>query len=179
MRFLKMLLAVAFVTVPAALSCSQANASDADYIALALSAAPAAVASGAAVVRTEKDGSVTTLRKGSNGFTCMTLGPSPMCLDANSMAFIDALMKHAAPPDKVGIGYMLQGDSGASNTDAYARAKTADNHWVVTGPHIMIFGPPSKALGYPTTKDADPTKPYMMWAGTPYEHAMVPIGPAK
>src|SRR5579864_8929449 len=120
MRLLKILFAVAFFALAAAVSSSQAKASDADYIALALSAAPPAVASGATVVRTEKDGSVTTLRKGSNGFTCMTLGPSPMCLDGNSMAFIDALMKHVAPPDKVGVGYMLQGDAGASNTDPYA-----------------------------------------------------------
>jgi hypothetical protein len=28
-------------------------------------------------------------------------------------------------------------------------------------------------------KDPDPSKPYMMWAGTPYEHAMVPVGPAN
>ena len=48
-------------------------------------------------------------------------------------------------------------------------------HWVVTGPHIMLFGPPSKKLGYPETPDPDPTKPYMMWANTPYEHAMVPV----
>ena len=34
------------------------------------------------------------------------------------------------------------------------------------------------ALGLPATADADPTKPYMMWAGTPYEHAMIPVGGA-
>jgi hypothetical protein len=43
----------------------------------------------------------------------------------------------------------------------------------------MIFGPPSKALGYTTAKDPDPTMPYMMWAGTPYEHAMVPVASAR
>jgi hypothetical protein len=128
-----------------------------------------------------KDGSMTTVRAGSNGFSCMLLGPlvgsPPMCGDANAMEFMQAYMKHAPPADKVGIGYMLAGDApGASNTDPYATAKTVDNHWVVTGPHIMVFGPPAKTLGYPRTKDADPTKPYMMWAGTPYEHAMVPVG---
>jgi hypothetical protein len=53
--------------------------------------------------------------------------------------------------------------------------KTADRHLVVTGPHVMLFGPSSKALGYPRTADPDPTKPYMMWPNTPYEHAMVPV----
>ena len=53
--------------------------------------------------------------------------------------------------------------------------KSAQNHWIVTGPHIMLFGPPSKTLGYTHAADPDPTKPYMMWANTPYEHAMVPV----
>src|SRR5579864_916115 len=46
---------------------------------------------------------------------------------------------------------------------------------VVTGPHIMIVGPGSKSLGLPETADADPSRPYMMWPGTPYEHAMIPV----
>jgi hypothetical protein len=109
----------------------------------------------------------------------MIAGTDIMCNDKNSMEFIGAMLGHTAPQDKVGISYMLAGDVGASNTDPYATAKTADNHWVVTGPHIMVFGPPSKTLGYTEAKDPDPNKPYMMWAGTPYEHAMIPISPAK
>ncbi len=153
--------------------------SDSEYIAGALSAAPTAVAKGATVVRVEADGSMHTLRQGTNGFTCMVMGTDKMCNDANSMEFIHALMKHAPPPDKVGISYMLAGDKGASNTDPYAESKTADNHWIVTGPHVMVFGPPSKALGYTEAKDPDPNAPYMMWAGTPYEHAMIPAAAPK
>lgn len=150
--------------------------SDAEYIRQALSAAPKAVADGAKVVRVLNDGSMKTIREGRNGFTCMVMGTDRMCNDANSMEFIHALMTKEPPPDKVGISYMLAGDEGASNIDPYATGKTADNHWVVTGPHIMVFGPPSKTLGYTEAKDPDPTKPYMMWAGTPYEHAMIPVG---
>jgi hypothetical protein len=150
--------------------------SDAEYIKQALSAAPTAVAEGAKVVRVLNDGSMPTIREGANGFTCMVMGTDRMCNDANSMEFIHALMKKEPPPDKVGISYMLAGDEGASNTDPYATGKTADNHWVVTGPHLMVFGPPSKTLGYTEAKDPDPTKPYMMWAGTAYEHAMIPLG---
>jgi hypothetical protein len=153
--------------------------SDADYIKAALSAAPAAVAKEAAVVRMASDGTMHTLRKGSNGFTCLIMGTDKMCNDANSMEFLHAVMKKEPPPDKIGISYMLAGDVGASNTDPFATGKTADNHWVVTGPHIMVFGPPAKALGYTEAKDPDPSKPYMMWAGTPYEHAMVPVGALK
>jgi hypothetical protein len=153
--------------------------SDSDYIKAALSAAPPAVAKDATVVRMADDGAMHTLRKGSNGFTCLIMGTDKMCNDANSMEFLHAMMKKEPPPNKVGISYMLAGDVGASNTDPYATGKTADNHWIVTGPHIMVFGPPAKSLGYTQVKDPDPSKPYMMWAGTPYEHAMVPVGPPK
>ena len=182
MRALRTILAVAvsLIVIGTTAKAQQGQMSDSDYIAQSLSAAPEAVAKGAAVVRTGKDGSMRTLRAGNNGFTCMIMGTdNKMCNDRNSMEFIDAVMKHVPPPNKVGISYMLAGDEGASNTDPYATGKTADNHWVVTGPHIMLFGPPSKALGYTEAKDPDPSKPYMMWEGTPYEHAMIPVAPAK
>ncbi len=162
---------------PAA-TAKKGEVSDAVYTKQALSAAPAAIAKGAGIMRMNADGSMRTLRESKNGFTCMVVGTDRMCNDANSMEFIHAMLTHQPPPDKIGISYMLAGDKGASNTDPYATGKTADNHWVVTGPHIMIFGPPSKTLGYTEDKDPDPTKPYMMWAGTPYEHAMIPVGGA-
>jgi len=173
---LALALSLAAAVAPAV---AQKEQSDAEYMAQALSAAPKTVAAEAAVVRVDKDGTMRTLRAGKNGFTCMVVGTDKMCNDANSMEFIQAMMQHQPPPDKVGISYMLAGDEGASNTDPYATGKTADNHWVVTGPHIMVFGPPSKTLGYTEAQDPDPTKPYMMWAGTPYEHAMIPVASPK
>jgi hypothetical protein len=153
--------------------------SDAAYKAKALAAAPKAIAKDAGLARFDKDGKMQTLRESKNGFTCMVIMGVGMCADANSMAFFDAMMKKENPPDKLGLSYMLSGDNGASNTDPGAEKKTADNHWVVTGPHIMIIGPGSKSLGLTEAADPDPTKPYMMWAGTPYEHAMIPVGGAK
>lgn len=183
MRKLSVSLAVALslvVLVVHSFAQKKAASSDAAYIARALSAAPGAVAKDAAVARMdEKSGKMTTLRNGKNGFTCMVIGAEKMCADANSMAFFDAWMKHQPPPDKLGLTYMLAGDDGASNTDPYATAKTADNHWVATGPHIMVVGPASKTMGLSSAADADPSGPYMMWAGTPYEHAMIPVGPPK
>jgi hypothetical protein len=167
------------MALPLAAIAQEAQVSDATYMAEALSAAPSAIAKDATVVRVGSDGSMRTLRKGTNGFTCLIMGTDKMCNDINSMEFIHAMMGRRPPPNKVGVSYMLAGDKGASNTDPYATGKTADNHWIVTGPHIMVFGPPSKALGYTEAKDPDPSKPYMMWAGTPYEHAMIPVGPAK
>ena len=151
------------------------GSSDAAYIAKALTGAPPGVAKGAGVARIDKDGNMQTLRESKNGFTCMVMVGNIMCADANSMAFFGAVMKKQTPPDKPGIAYMLRGDQGASNTDPSATKKTADNHWVVTGPHIMIVGAGVKDLGLPDSADADPSKPYIMWAGTPYAHAMVPV----
>ena len=182
MRKLVISLAVALslgVVAVYSLAQNKAESADAQYIARALSAAPKAVAKDAAVIRTDEKGQMTTLRKGKNGFTCMIIGEEKMCADANSMAFFDAWMKHQSPPDKLGLTYMLAGDEGASNTDPYATAKTADNHWVVTGPHVMVVGPGTKSLGLSSSADADPSGPYMMWAGTPYEHAMIPVAPPK
>jgi hypothetical protein len=154
----------------------KAELSDAQYISKALTAAPAGVARDAGVARTDKDGNVKTLRQSKNGFTCLIMLNDIMCADANSMAFFDATMKKQTPPEKLGITYMLRGDQGASNTDPTATGKTSDNHWVVTGPHIMIVGAAVKDLGLSDSAEADPTKPYLMWPGTPYAHAMIPIG---
>ena len=153
----------------------KAELSDAQYTSLSLSAAPKSISKDAGVVRPDKDGSMKALRESKNGYTCMAvIALTPMCADANSMAFFDAYMKKENPPDKLGVTYMLGGDKGASNTDPWASGKTADNHWVVTGPHIMVVGPAAKSMGLPDSADADPTKPYLMWANTPYAHAMIP-----
>jgi hypothetical protein len=152
------------------------RSSDVAYMAKALTAAPAGVANGAGVARIDEDGNMQTLRDSKNGFTCLIMLNDIMCADANSMAFFGAAMKKQTPPDKLGLTYMLRGDQGASNTDPGATKKTADNHWVVTGPHIMIVGAGVNDLGLPDSADADPTKPYLMWAGTPYAHAMIPVG---
>jgi hypothetical protein len=72
--------------------------------------------------------------------------------------------------------YMLAGDNGTSNTDPMATAPTSDNHWVKTGPHVMVVGPTVKTMqGISRSPQADPSKPFVMWPGTPYEHLMIPI----
>lgn len=163
---------------PSKMAPKSGSPSDTAYVSKALAAAPAGVAKAAGVARIEKDGTMKSLRESKNGFTCLVMLGDAMCADANSMAFFDAAMKKQSPPDKLGITYMLRGDQGASNTDPGATKKTADNHWVVTGPHIMVVGSGVKDLGLPDAADADPTKPYLMWAGTPYVHAMIPVAAA-
>jgi hypothetical protein len=156
--------------------------SDAQLIASALSAAPAGLHKGATVVAASADGSIRTVRKGNNGFTCMpdspeTPGPDPMCWDAGAAAWVDAWLKHAAPPaGKVGLMYMLAGGTDASNTDPYGKAPSQANHWIKTGPHVMITGADAAFYdSYPKSADPDTSQPYVMWAGTPYQHLMAPV----
>ncbi len=154
-------------------------ATETDPIKSAMAAAPAAVAENAAIVTAEADGSMKTLREGSNGFTCMpdnpaTPGPDPMCMDDNAMAWAMAWIGHKPPPTEVpGLMYMLKGGTDASNTDPYA-AKP-DKDWIKTGPHVMIVGSAAVLAGYPTSPRPDTRVPYVMWSGTPYAHLMVPI----
>jgi len=171
------ILSGAFVALSGSVYAEQPQLSDADYIAKTMTAAPEAVAKGAAVVAMEKDGSTRTLQKGTNEWSCMIMPDGvPMCTDPAGMEWVHALMTHVAPPDKVGFMYMLAGDYGTSNAAPGAKGPTADNHWVKTGPHVMILGPATKTMvGYPRTLDADPTKPYVMWRDTPYEHLMIPV----
>jgi len=156
--------------------------SDASLIASAMQAAPAKVAKDATIVAMDASHQMRTLRKGSNGFTCMpdnpeTPGPDPMCMDANAMLWVNAWMEHKNPPaGKVGFMYMLAGGTDASNTDPYATNPTATNHWVKTGPHIMILNADAAFYdSYPKSPDPDTTQPYVMWAGTPYQHLMAPV----
>ncbi len=155
---------------------------DQQLIQSAASAAPAAVGKAASVVAMKADGTMRTLRKGTNSFTCMpdnpeTPGPDPMCWDKSSDTWMDAYMHHGKPPaGKVGLMYMLAGGTDASNTDPYASKPTAANHWVKTGPHVMIVGADAAFYDqYPKNADPDTSAPYVMWAGTPLQHLMAPV----
>lgn len=155
-----------------------------DPIASAQSAAPAAISSKATIVTLTDKGVMTTLRKGTNGWTCMpdapdTPGPDPMCFDANAGKWAEAWIGHKTPPaGAVGVMYMLEGGTDASNVDPYAKKPTATNAWIKTGPHIMIVGSKEVLAGYPSGATPDTSAPYVMWAGTPYAHLMVPVAPA-
>lgn len=157
-------------------------AAPSDPIQSAESAAPASIAHSASIVMVDANGNSKVLRKGSNGWTCMpdspaTPGPDPMCMDTNAMKWADAWMHHKPPPQgMVGVMYMLEGGTDASNTDPYATKPTAQNDWIKTGPHLMVVGSKEVLAGYPSGPKPDTSAPYVMWAGTPYEHLMVPIG---
>jgi hypothetical protein len=148
---------------PVATNVQEANAENAaapatdhnDPVASAMSAAPSSISEGATIVQAQADGSTKTLREGTNGWTCMpdsptTPGPDPMCMDANAAKWAQAWMGKKDPPaNTVGVMYMLEGGTDASNSDPYATAPTAENDWINTGPHIMIVGSKEILAGYP------------------------------
>jgi hypothetical protein len=102
-----------------------------------------------------------------------------MCLDKEWQKWMEAWMsKSDLKINGTGIGYMLRGDQGASNTDPFATGPTADNQWVVAPPHIMVLYQDPKMLdSYPT--DPKSGGPWVMWKGTPYAHVMVPVSSTK
>lgn len=170
-------------TMPAAGAKAAApSAADQKMIKSAMQAAPKKVSAGATIVATGADGQMRTLREGTNGFTCMpdnpaTPGPDPMCMDKAAWEWAGAWMGHKTPASgKIGFMYMLSGGTDASNTDPYATKPSADNHWVKTGPHVMIVGADASFYDmYPNKADPDTSVPYVMWPGTPYQHLMIPV----
>lgn len=129
---------------------------------------------------TQEGGDLVELRKGSNNWTCLpddtnTPGNDPVCADKQAVLFFQAYMTKATPSlTQNGIAYMLQGGSGASNTDPFATKPAEGESWHEEPPHVMILpaGELDETL-YGTDKQSG--GPWVMWAGTPYEHLMVPV----
>ena len=140
--------------------------------------APPHVIEHATILNMAADGKMKAIQEGNNGWTCMDPpGGAPMCADKAAMEWAQAWQSKGPAPQKLGFIYMLNGDNGASNTDPYATKEMPDNNWIKTGSHVMIVGGEAKSMlqGYPRDAKPDPTKPYVMWAGTPYEHLMLPV----
>jgi hypothetical protein len=153
--------------------------SEAAYVAKVKTAAPEEIVAKATIVMTQ-DGKERSLQTGTNGFTCFVAGDgTPLCGDDAGIAWFKAIGSKSEPPNKIGFIYMLAGDTGTTNHDPYQ--KETHQHWVQTGPHVMIVGPMVREMsGYPRTADvADATQPYVMYPGTKYEHLMLPVTAAK
>lgn len=147
----------------------------------AVSAGPEEITAGATVLDwpASADSAPAVLRQGTNGWTCFPDVPGtprndPMCFDETWMQWAGAWMSRTAPQiNKVGISYMLQGSADASNSDPFATEPAPGQSWVITGPHVMILVPDAQLLAGMST-DPNNGGPYVMWAGTPYAHIMLP-----
>jgi hypothetical protein len=155
-------------------------------IANAMSAAPASLANDATILDNALDaeGKFVVLRAGRNGWFCLpdalgTPGPDPWCFDQTWLDWAYAFMAKKAPHTTVvGLAYMLQGGSDASNTDPFATAPAAGNEWMASPPHVMLLLP-GKIDRSVFTTDYQTGGPWIMWAGTPYEHIMMPVADGK
>lgn len=159
---------------------------DEEKIADAMSAGPDAITQDATIAEwpSEPGGEFNVLREGNNGWTCLASTSAAIlgglqdasCEDETWFAWDQAFAAGEEPNiEEVGISYMLSGDAGLSNTDPSAIEPTDDNEWHVSGPHTMVLIPGSNYEGVST--DHTNGGPYVMWAGTPYAHIMVPMGP--
>jgi hypothetical protein len=175
------LVALVLVLLPEVAAAQHAERGAAEsQIENALSAAPAGIAEGAAVVDWENN----VLREGSNGWTCMPDPPhlpgnAPMCLDGQWVKWAMAWSSHETPNiTQIGMAYMLEGGSDASNTDPFATEPAAGHDWVKSGPHVMIIVPDPAALDKLST-DPNNGGPWVMWKGTAYAHIMMPVAEAE
>jgi hypothetical protein len=170
------LLVLTFLFISVAETRAQQTMSDLELMTDLKDSAPQSVVEHATIMNMGADGKMKVVQEGNNGWTCMDPGGAPMCADQAAMEWVQAWQQKGRAPQKTGFIYMLKGDAGTSNTDPYAKEVTADSNWVKTGPHVMIVGAPKDMMqAYPRDAKADPTKPYVMWPGTPYEHLMLPV----
>ncbi|AOE49440.1 hypothetical protein [Kangiella sediminilitoris] len=174
---MKLLSSYTAAVVPSILMCclNISVANPEERIKQARSAAPPSVSADATIV----DGGE-VLVEGSNGWTCMpdTMpgDNAPVCVDDVWKDMMQALSnKEDFSTDRVGISYMLQGDSGAgvSNATPYHPNPKEAEDYTETGPHLMIIVPKEYLKGI--TDDPSQGGPYVMWGETPYAHIMIPV----
>ena len=178
-----LVLLAGMVAVGLAHAAPAAGQDDADAkIEEAMSAAPESIGKEATIydLNVDDQGNFIVLREGSNGWSCFPDAPGtpsvdPMCLDQTWMGWLAALIAQEDPDTKVpGLAYMLQGGSDASNTDPYATEPAEGDEWVSSPPHVMLLLPEELDQSVFSTDHAG-GGPYIMWAGTPYEHIMMPV----
>ena len=165
---------------------SQDDADAAAKIENAMSAAPSSISANATILDYEFDdaGKFVVLRDGSNDWSCFpdtpgTPSDDPQCNDQSWMDWTYALFAGEEPNITApGLAYMLQGGSDASNTDPAATEPAEGEDWVSSPPHVMLIMPEELDQSVFST-DHHSGEPYIMWAGTPYEHIMMPVADAE
>jgi hypothetical protein len=139
-----------------------------EKIADALRAAPPFIANSATVVDRE---SMTVLREGTPEWTCVpsALGapyPNPMCGDPTTMQWFRDVVHGKSPTiDRIGISYMLMGETGADFYHPEAKEPPKGKDWYRVGPHLMFVFPESagditKGIGADTSSGQPYARPF-------------------
>lgn len=171
------------VALPAGPAIAQGDADVEAKVANAMSAGPLGIAQDATILDNafDEDGKFVVLRPGANGWFCFPDDPTtplnnPVCYDQVWLDWLYAFYAGEAPNvTKPGLSYMYQGDDSASNTDPAALEPAPGEARMASGPHVMVLLPASVDLSGLSTV-ADTPEPWVMWAGTPYAHIMMPVG---
>jgi hypothetical protein len=156
----------------------QSAATETEFIKAAEEGAPERISARAAIARLEPNGKTSTVRPGSNGFTC-TLMPdeshAPYCGDRRGFQWIVAAMSHkpAPPAGGTGIAYMAKGGLHYETPEGkIVMEPSAQTKSVREPPHWMLLTPlDPAATGIPTKPNAGGA--WIMFAGTPYAHLML------
>jgi hypothetical protein len=173
---------IAFALARSELAAGQATPDAQAKIENAMSAAPSTVSANATILDNEMDdaGKFVVLHEGSNGWFCLPDDPAtpsddPMCADQTWLNWLYAFVAGEEPPTEVvGLAYMMQGGTTASNTDPLATEPAEGEDWITDPPHVMLLLPGDIDQTVFSTDHAS-GEPYIMWAGTPYEHIMMPV----
>lgn len=166
---------------------AQTGMTDEEKIENAMSAGPDEITQDATILEwpTEPGGEFNVLREGTNGWSCIISSPgavakgqnNALCDDEVWLAWEHAFMEGRTPEiDRLGVSYSLSNTAEGSNTDPSAIGPTEDNEWHMMGPHIALLVP-DPALFEGISTDPHNGGPYVMWAGTPYAHIMLPVEP--
>jgi hypothetical protein len=175
----KLILVLSFVALAAIIVMAQDDDTQAK-MENAMSAAPPSVSAEATILDVSPEGEIIQLQEGTNGWTCfpdnpVSPGNDPICIDPNIKKCNDYKAAGVDPElTSPGFAYMLQGGSDASNTDPRLLEPPEGEDWISTPPHVMIVFPdPLDPALY--SSDHASGLPYVMWAGTMYEHVMMPV----
>ena len=174
---------MALLLLPAAALTLHGQVKNEEYVRAAVQGAPERISGQAAVVRIEPGGKTSTLRKGSNGFTCALFPDAslaPVCANEQGWAWLTAALsdKPKPPNTQPGIAYMAKGGIHYETPDGKSVMKpTPETKEVEEPPHWMILWPLDPArTGLPTEPNAGGT--YVMFEGTPFAHLMIYQDPA-
>lgn len=183
-RMLPVALALAMPATAATQMTGAPKATTAEKIRSAMRGGPAQIAANATIMDwpVARGGKPVQLRAGTNAWVCYPRSrkdvDNAMCFDPTFQKWLDAYRSRTTPQlSGIGIAYLLAGGFTGSARDPFATEKTATNDWGHDGPGLMVIAPDSALYAGLPTKRSD--GPYIMFAGTPYAHIMVPVGARK
>jgi len=151
------------------------------------SAAPAFIGNFATII----GGDGSTLREGTNGWTCQSGNPRPypengwpdahtampICHDDEGMKWMAAYMQGKKPElTRDSYMWMLHGDVGEDNLvpGVMDKEDSTPGEWIESGPHLMLMPKDPASLKNFST-DFTVGAPYVMFPDTDYVHLMIPM----